>query len=97
DETLLSEFRTFLHDREFEFEAEQFDEELDAIDMRLRAQIARIKWDQAEEARIIAQADPQIQRALEVLDEAEQLAGRSRDLSLPDSERRNDLRADLDR
>jgi carboxyl-terminal processing protease len=97
DETLISEFRTFLHDREFEFEAEQFDEELDAIDMRLRAQIARIKWDQAEEARIIAQADPQIQRALEVLDEAEQLAGRSRDLSLPDSERRNDLRADLDR
>lgn len=97
DETLLSEFRTFLHDREFEFEAEQFDEELDAIDMRLRAQIARIKWDQAEEARIIAQADPQIQRALEVLDEAEQLAGRSRELSLPDSERRNDLRADLDR
>jgi len=97
DETLIAEFRTFLHDREFEFESEQFDEELDAIDMRLRAQIARIKWDQAEEARIIAQADPQIQRALEVLDEAEQLAGRSRELSLPDSERRNDLRADLDR
>ena len=97
DETMIAEFRTFLHDREFEFEAEQFDEELDAIDMRLRAQIARIKWDQAEEARIIAQADPQIQRALEVLDEAEQLAGRSRELSLPDSEHRNDLRADLDR
>ena len=97
DETMIAEFRTFLHDREFEFEAEQFDEQLDAIDMRLRAQIARIKWDQAEEARIIAQADPQIQRALEVLDEAEQLAGRSRELSLPDSEHRNDLRADLDR
>ncbi len=65
--------------------------------MRLRAQIARIKWDQAEEARIIAKADPQIQRALEVLEEAAQLAGRSRELSLPESKRRNDLRADLDR
>jgi carboxyl-terminal processing protease len=97
DERIIAEFKEYLGEREFEFDSEKFDEEFEAIDMRLRAQIARIKWDQAEEARIIAKADPQIQRALEVLEEAAQLAGRSRELSLPESERRNDLRADLDR
>jgi len=97
DERIVAEFKEYLGQREFEFDSEKFDEEFEAIDMRIRAQIARIKWDQAEEARIIAKADPQIQRALEVLDEAARLAGRSRELSLPESERRNDLRADLDR
>ena len=97
DERIVAEFKEYLGQREFEFDSEKFDEEFEAIDMRIRAQIARIKWDQAEEARIIAKADPQIQRALEVLEEAAQLAGRSRELSLPESERRNDLRADLNR
>jgi carboxyl-terminal processing protease len=95
DEEMIAEFQEFLRGKEFEFEEQQFVDELEAISLRLRAQIARIQWDAAEEARIIAQADPQIQRALEVLGEAEALAGRSRGLTIPDAKRQNDLRAGL--
>jgi len=96
DEEMLTQFREFLEQREFEYDEEQFDAELEAISLRLRAQIARIKWDQAAESRIIALADTQIQRALALFDEAEQLAGRSRNLQQPLPRRGNDLRADLE-
>jgi carboxyl-terminal processing protease len=97
DEEMITEFKEFLKSREFEYEDEQFTTELEAISLRLRAQIARIKWDQAEESRIIARADAQIQRALELFDEAEKLSGGSRELAPLDSRRGSDLRADLEK
>ena len=48
----------------------EFETARDEIVLRLRAHIARIVWDQAEEARIRAEGDPQLQRALELFDEA---------------------------
>ena len=74
DEGVIQEFRTFLGTREFEYTEEDFEEAKHDIEVRLHAQIARIKWGMADEAQIRAKADPQIQRALELLDEAAELA-----------------------
>jgi carboxyl-terminal processing protease len=74
DEGVIQEFRTFLGTREFEYTEEDFEEAEHDIEVRLHAQIARIKWGMADEAQIRAKADPQIQRALELLDEAAELA-----------------------
>jgi len=70
DDAVLDEFRGFLESKEFEFAAEDFEAAREELTLRLRAQIARIKWDQREEARIRAEGDPVIQRALELFDEA---------------------------
>jgi len=93
DDEGYEEFQAYLTEREFEFTPEEVAENQEVLVIRLRAQIARIVWDQAEESRIIGQADPQIQKALEVLPEAEGLAGRRNsaadmrdraELSIPD-------------
>jgi carboxyl-terminal processing protease len=96
DETILADYRGYLGKREFQFEEAEFESDRAGIALRLKAQIARIKWDAVSEARIIAEADPQIQRALELFGEAEQLARKSRSLDEePSKKRRNDLRAEL--
>jgi hypothetical protein len=74
DEEMEQDFLGFLREREFEFTPEEFAESRDDIGRRLRAQISRIRWDQVEEALVLAESDPQIRRALEVLDEAANLA-----------------------
>jgi carboxyl-terminal processing protease len=76
DEAILADFRAFLEQREYEFEAEKFKEHRDVITLRLKAQIARVKWDQAEESRVLTSGDPQVQRALELFGEAAELARR---------------------
>jgi len=83
DASVMQDFRAFLGEREFEFTVEEFEEARSDIELRLHAQIARIKWGAAEESRIRAKGDPQIQRAVELLDEAAALA---RQAELLDSE-----------
>ena len=73
DEAMLGEFRAFLADVDYKISDEEFEESAESIGLRLRAQIARIEWDQVEEARILAEQDPQIQRAMELFDEAASL------------------------
>jgi carboxyl-terminal processing protease len=70
----ITAFRAFLDQREFEYDAAEFEKEKDVIRLRLRAQIARVRWDQNVEARILAQADPQVQKAVSVFKEAAELA-----------------------
>jgi len=70
DDKVLADFRAHLDRRPFVYDAKAFEEARDAIGLRLRAQIARVKWNQIEEARTLAAADPQVVRALEVFDEA---------------------------
>jgi carboxyl-terminal processing protease len=70
DDEVLVDFRRFLTAAAFEIEDEEFSEHSEVIALRLRAQIARVKWDQDEESRILAGADPQVQKALELFDEA---------------------------
>ena len=55
---------------------EEFTEDAGAIELQVRAQIARVKWNQIEEARVLAEQDPQIQFALTLFDEAADLARR---------------------
>ncbi len=69
-------FLAFLGARGFESEPNELPEHRALIELRVRAQIARIAWGAAEESRIIASADPQIQKALELLPEAERLVPR---------------------
>jgi carboxyl-terminal processing protease len=74
DDPLMQDFQAFLGTRKFEYTEEDFEEARSDIEIRLHAQIARIKWGTVEESRIRAKGDPQIQRALEVLNEAAALA-----------------------
>ena len=74
DDEMEQDFLRFLREQELEFTPEEFAEARDDIGLRLRAQISRIRWSQVEEALVLAEADPQIRRALEVLDEAAGLA-----------------------
>ena len=77
DQAALDGFRKFLDEREFEMEPGVYEEHKDLIALRLKAQIARVKWDQIEEARVLAGADPQIQEALQRFGEAARLAHNS--------------------
>jgi carboxyl-terminal processing protease len=70
----VKELREFLASREFEYDAEAFQEHLDLIVLRTRAQIARGRWNAEEEIRVFSEADPQIRKAMEVFDEAARLA-----------------------
>jgi carboxyl-terminal processing protease len=74
DEPRLAEFREFLIKMEVDYDAAEFEERSADIALRLRSQISRVLWDQIEEARVLAEADTQIQRALELFPEAAKLA-----------------------
>jgi len=93
DQELLDGFRRFLREREFEFDDEDFRASADLIRLRLRAQIARVKWDQVEESRVFAEVDPQIRRALELFGEAADLSRRGA-LGRPGKEAPEELRAE---
>ncbi len=96
DQAVLKDFRAFLAQREFEFDAEKFEEHKDAIGLRLSAQIARVGWNQVGEAKILAQADPQIQRALTLFDEAADLAVNAGDDKPGRWQRDVELRAEVE-
>jgi len=70
DEAMLAGFRDFLAGRDFEYEAEELEEATEFLSVRIKAQIGRLRWGAAEESRILALADPQVQRALAVFGEA---------------------------
>ncbi len=44
------------------------------IPRKCTTQIARVRWDQEEESKVLTSADPQVQKALEVLEEAASLS-----------------------
>ncbi len=95
DEQAMADFRAYLEQQDFDYDAEEFVEHQDVIKLRLRAQIARVRWDQDVESRVLAQADPQVQKALSLFDEAAELAENSAEGNpgrVPPA--RADLRAD---
>jgi len=77
DEAMWNEFRSFLTQRESELTEEELNSARDELDGRLRANIARIKWGQDAEAQILAETDAQMQKALELFDEAAALRKRA--------------------
>jgi len=74
DDGMLKDFRTFLESRNFDFEPAAFEESRKTLDLRLRAQIARVKWGAEAESRVLAEGDLQVQKALTLFEEAARLA-----------------------
>jgi carboxyl-terminal processing protease len=74
DDKVLQEFRDFIRARKFEYEESAFESAKDLIGLRLRAQVARVKWGPEAESLIFAQADPVVRKALGVFDEAARLS-----------------------
>jgi carboxyl-terminal processing protease len=73
DDKLVGEFRQFLSQRSFAVPAEEFAASRPALDIRLRAQISRVRWGSEAEARVLASGDAQVQKALTLFDEASRL------------------------
>lgn len=95
DDKAMTEFRAYLDQHDFDYDADDFAEHADVIKLRLRAQITRVKWDQAAESLVLANADPQVQKAITLFDEAAELARHSDEGNpgrVPPT--RNDLRAE---
>jgi carboxyl-terminal processing protease len=73
DKSVLDEFRRFLEDKGVETGA-AFETNRAIVEMRLRAQISRVKWGPEAENLVFAGSDPQVQKALTLFDEASKLA-----------------------
>ena len=89
-DTMIAAFRNFLGEKEFNYEETDFQESMDSIRLRMQAQIARVHWDMIAEARVLAGEDPQVQKALELFEEAKQLFEQGKD---QDVTKQDDLRA----
>ncbi|HXV75103.1 MAG TPA: S41 family peptidase [Candidatus Polarisedimenticolaceae bacterium] len=74
DDAALADFERFLERVDFEYDRADLAEHKEIVRLRLRAQIARVRWDQNAEARILALADPQVQRAVGLFGEAAELS-----------------------
>ena len=74
DDAVDADFRSFLGTRKFKFDAAAYAAGRKAIDLRLRSQIAKVKWGAEAESRILAEGDVQVQKALTLFDEAAKLA-----------------------
>jgi carboxyl-terminal processing protease len=73
DAALMEEFFRFLRTHPSAPSEIELQEARRDVELSLRAQIVRLRWDQVEEARVFAEQDPQMQRALDLFDEAERL------------------------
>jgi len=74
DDAMLNDYRTFLGARQFKYEPAQVEAARTTMELRLRSQIARVKWGVEAESKVLAEGDSQIQKALTLFDEAAKLA-----------------------
>ena len=74
DDPVMADFRTFIGARSFKYDAEAFDGARKPLELRLRSQIARVKWGAEAESRVLAEGDVQVQKALTLFEEAAKLA-----------------------
>lgn len=74
DASALDEFRSFIRSRNFKYEEAEFEGAKEALVLRIRAQVARVKWGAEAESAILATSDGQIQKAITLFDEARRLA-----------------------
>lgn len=79
DQAVLDSFKSYLASKEFEYEADKFEEHSDLITLRLKARISFVAWDKVAESRVLAALDPQLQKALAVFEEAAGLARAARE------------------
>lgn len=74
DDAMLKDYRAFLDSRQFKVDAAALDAARTMLELRLRSQIARVKWGAEAESKILAEGDAQVQKALTLFDEAAKLA-----------------------
>lgn len=74
DDAQMKDFRKFLDTRKFKIEGDEFDANRKPIELRLRSQIAKVKWGAEAETRVLAEGDAQVQKALTLFEEAAKLA-----------------------
>jgi carboxyl-terminal processing protease len=69
----IKDFQTFLASRNFKYEADEFEKSRKGIELRLRSQIGRVKWNAETENKILIEGDAQVQKALTLFEEAAKL------------------------
>jgi carboxyl-terminal processing protease len=74
DEAMVKDFKAFADSRQFKYDAKALDEARKTLELRLRSEIARVKWGAEAQSKILAEGDTQIQKALTLFDEAAKLA-----------------------
>jgi len=74
DDAVVKDFRAFLAKRQFKYEEDALTEARKTLELRLRSQIARVKWGAEAESKVLAEGDVQIQKAMTLFDEAAKLA-----------------------
>ena len=75
----VNSFKAFLEERDFAFDDESFNKDLDDVVRQIRAQTSKVKWGQAAESRVLSEGDPQIQKALTLFEEAAKLVRAAED------------------
>jgi carboxyl-terminal processing protease len=73
DKAFRDEFRSYLRSRSVTFDAAA-ETAWPQLETQIRGQIARVKWGAEAQNRILSQADPQVQKALTLFEEASRLA-----------------------
>ncbi|MEK6281112.1 MAG: S41 family peptidase [Acidobacteriota bacterium] len=80
NERVMEAFRSFVRaDEESRLTAQQLDEEMDFVRLRLREEIITAAFSNDAGARVLLDSDPQVLRALEALPDAKRLAESVRD------------------
>jgi carboxyl-terminal processing protease len=74
DDAMVNDFRTFLTSRQFKYDAPAVEAARKTLELRIRSQIARVKWGAEAESKVLAEGDAQIQKAMTLFDEAAKLA-----------------------
>jgi carboxyl-terminal processing protease len=78
DEAVLNDFRRYLADRELRYTEPDLQDNLDWIRLRIKKEIFTSVFGRDEGQRVGVDGDPQVQRALELMDDAKELAEKVR-------------------
>lgn len=70
---IVSEFKSFIQSRGVSWLEDGFAASRPMLDVRLKAQIEKVKWGAEAESRAIAEGDPQVQKAFSLFEEAARL------------------------
>lgn len=74
EESMLDDFRSFLRDRKFQYSEADFTANLDFIKQQLKFYVLMTEYGQVEATRFTIDGDPEIQKAIELMPQAKELA-----------------------
>ncbi len=78
DESVLVQFRTYLEERNFPYSEPDIQANLDWIKLRIRKEVFTSVFGRDAGQRVAINGDPQVQRAISVMDQARELAEKAR-------------------